>query len=67
MENVTWKLVPGPLNLQRNLCKKVSEEVCVLIWTNLDSFANTYLSSLLQKFRFPIEAVLLCKLNKAWN
>ena len=25
-------------------CKKKSEEVCVVIWTNFDSFANTYLT-----------------------
>ena len=30
----------------------------MLIWTNFDSFAITYLSSLLQKIVFPIEVVL---------
>ena len=30
----------------------------MLIWTNFDSFAIIYLSSLFQKFHFPIEAVL---------
>ena len=30
-------------NFQRILCKNDSEEVCVLIWTNFDSFANLYL------------------------
>ena len=30
----------------------------MLIWTNFDSLAITYLSSLLQKFHFPIEVVL---------
>ena len=30
-------------NFQKILCKKESEELCVLIWTNFDSFANTYL------------------------
>ena len=30
-------------NFQRIPCKKDSEEVCVLIWTNFDSFAHTYL------------------------
>ena len=30
----------------------------MLIWTNFDSFAITYLSGLLQKFHFPIEVVL---------
>ena len=29
----------------------------MLIWTNFDSFAITYISRLLQKFHFPIEAV----------
>ena len=33
----------GPFCLQRILNKKESGEVCVLIWTNFDSFANTYL------------------------
>ena len=31
---------------------------CMLIWINFDSFAITYLSSLLQKFHFPEEVVL---------
>ena len=30
----------------------------MLIWTNFDSFAIIYLSSLFQKFHFPIEPVL---------
>ena len=30
-------------NFQRILCKKESEEVSVLIWTNFDSFATKYL------------------------
>ena len=30
----------------------------MLIWINFDSFAITYLSSLLQKFHFPIEIML---------
>ena len=30
----------------------------MLTWTNFDSFAIAYLSSLLQKFHFPIETVL---------
>ena len=29
----------------------------MLIWTNFDSFAITYISRLLQEFHFPIEAV----------
>ena len=45
-------------NFQRILRKKEYEKVCVLIWTNFDSFANTYLYRLLQKFHFPIEVVL---------
>ena len=32
------------LNFQRILCKMESEEVYVLVWTNFDNFANTYLS-----------------------
>ena len=43
MKNVAWKLVPGPFNFQRSLCKEDSDEVSMLIWTNLDSFAITYL------------------------
>ena len=43
MKNVAWKLVPGPFDFQRILCKKDSEEVSTLIWTNFDSFAITYL------------------------
>ena len=43
MKNKTWKLVPGPFNYQRILCKTESEEVSVQIWTKFDSFANTYL------------------------
>ena len=46
-------------NFQRILCKKESEEVSVLIWTNFGSFAKKYNKSiLLQKFHFPIEVVL---------
>ena len=44
-------------NFPRILCKKDSE-VSMLIRTNFDSFAITYLSSLPQKFHFPIEVVL---------
>ena len=33
----------APVNFQRILCKKESEEVCMPIWTNVDSFAITYL------------------------
>ena len=47
-------------NFQRSLCKKESEEICMLMWTNFGSFAVTLsnISRLLQKFHFPIEAVL---------
>ena len=45
-------------NFQRILCKKDSVEVSMLIWTNFDRFAITYLSSLLQKFHLPIEVML---------
>ena len=34
---------PFLINFQRIFCKKESEEVCVLIWTDFDSFANLYL------------------------
>ena len=30
----------------------------MLIWTNFNSFAITYISRLLEKFHFPIETVL---------
>ena len=43
MKNVAWKLVPGAFNFKRILCKKESEETFVLIWSNFDSFAHTYL------------------------
>ena len=48
------------LNFQRILCKMKSEEVYVLVWTNFDSFTNTIsnVSSLVQKFHFPIGIVL---------
>ena len=52
------KLVPGLFNFQGILCKKESEKVSVLIWTNFYSFAYTYLRNLLQKFHFTIDAVL---------
>ena len=42
MKNLAWKLVPSPFNFQRILCKKESEEVCMLILTNFDSFATPY-------------------------
>ena len=42
-KNVAWKLVPGPFNFQGTLSKKDSVEVSMLIWTNFDRFAITYL------------------------
>ena len=42
-KNDLWKLVPGPFNFQRILWQKESEEVYMLIWTNIDSFTITYL------------------------
>ena len=44
MKNVAWKLVPGPfLIFERILCKKDTVEVSIMIWTNFDNFAITYL------------------------
>ena len=43
MKNVAWKLVMGPLNFLKTYCKMESEEVCMMISTNSDSFAFTYL------------------------
>ena len=43
METMAWKLVPGLFNFHRILCKKESEEASMLIWTNFESFAITYL------------------------
>ena len=48
-------------NFQRILCKKEPEVVSMLISTNFDSFAITYLKNFIfqqKKFHFPIEAVL---------
>ena len=55
----SMKIWPGNyflvlLNFQRILCKMESEEVYVVIWTNFDSRTKTYLSSLFQKFHFPV-------------
>ena len=41
--NGAWKLVQVLSNFQRILCKKDSVEVSMLIWTNFDRFAITYL------------------------
>ena len=42
-EDMAWKLVPGPFYFQQILCKTDSEEVSMLMWTNFDGFAITYL------------------------
>ena len=42
MKNMAWAPVPGPFNFERILFKKESEEVSMLIWTNIDSFAIKY-------------------------
>ena len=46
------------LIVKESSVKKDSEETSMLIWTNLDSFAITYLIRLLQKFHFPIDIVV---------
>ena len=43
MKNVAWKLVMDPLNFLKTYCKMESEEVCMMISTNSDSFAFTCL------------------------
>ena len=43
MENMAWKIVPGPFNFQRILSKKESNKASMLIWANFDSFGITYL------------------------
>ena len=44
MKNVACEYIFRPFfNFHGIICKKESEEVNVLIWTNFDSFANTYL------------------------
>ena len=44
MKNVAWKLVPDFFfNFQRILFKEDYVKVSMLIWTNFDSFAITYL------------------------
>ena len=44
MKIVAWKLVSDLCNFQRILCKKEYEEAGMLIWTNFESFAITYLT-----------------------
>ena len=44
MKNVTWAQVQTLFNFQRVLCKKESEDVSMLIWTNFDSFAIEYIT-----------------------
>ena len=62
MKNVAWKLVPGLVKFSRVFCKRESEEASVLILTNFESFANTYISNisslLKKKINFPIKIVL---------
>ena len=75
MINVNWKLAPGPFDFQRILCKKESEEVCMVIWTIFDSFAIPYLiKQLVSKIHLRIEVVLNSlqthkelELELAWN
>ena len=43
VKNVAWKLVPVYFYFQRILCKKDSAEVSMLISTNFDRFAITFL------------------------
>ena len=43
VKNVIWKLVSDSFIFQRILYKKEFKVVCVLVWTNFDSFASTYL------------------------
>ena len=56
MKNVAW--FQALFNFQRTLCKKVSEDACIPICSNLDSFSITYISNLLHKSHFPIDVVL---------
>ena len=42
MKNMAWALVPEPSDFQRIIRRKESEEVCIVIWTNIDSFAIKY-------------------------
>ena len=43
MKNLSRKLVQAFFNFQRIVCKKESEDVCILIWHKSDSFPVTYL------------------------
>ena len=43
MKNLAWILVLGPFEFSENPMYKGIYEVCVLIWTNFDSFTDTYL------------------------
>ena len=47
------------LKFQRIICKKESEEVCVLIWTKFGSFAHAYLIEVacFKEFHFPIDVL----------
>ena len=60
MKNVTWELVPGPFLFSKNPLQK---EFCGDQHVVLDKFQYlcyyiSNISSLLQKFDFPIEVVL---------
>ena len=39
----TGQLTSRPFNFQKIFCKKESEEACMIIWANFDSFAFTHL------------------------
>ena len=43
MKSVAWKIIQALFNFQGSLYKKESQEVNVLIRTDFDNFANTYL------------------------
>ena len=59
MKTVVWKLVQALLNFQRILCKKESDEVCMLLGQILTAFYYmSNISNSLQKFNFPIEFTL---------
>ena len=43
MKNVAWKnIAQAIINFLRTFCKKDSEQISMLIRTNFDSFAITY-------------------------
>ena len=70
MKNVAWKLVMGPLNFLKTYCKMESEEVCMMIWTNADTFAFTYLIQVPHFKNLIFQERLwfiLWKHKRAWN